>query len=306
MRVAVHRHRLAVSWSAAVRDLAFEDTPGAPWVTLPPEALRAFRGLAAQGAPLSTWQAPVMGVKCGCNEAFLVTQPRRENGATIVTTARGNVRIDADVLRPVLRGEHVRQWASRASDEWMVWTHGADGRPVRVLGEATQRWLLRWRGTLASRSDMRGTAPWWTLFRIDGARNDRPRVVWADMSRGPRALILPARSPVVPLNTCYVLPCRDDTDAAAMAALLNSPLVAAWLGAIAEPARGGYQRYLAWTVSALPLPSDWARAREVLAPLGAAAQQGVVPSETDLLVAACDAYRVGVRRMSPLVEWWWR
>jgi len=41
----------------------------------------------------------------------------------------------------------------------------------------------------------------------------------------------------VPLNSCYVLRCRDLTDAYAFSAWLNSPLAAAWLGAIAEPNR---------------------------------------------------------------------
>lgn len=306
VRMTVHRRRLAVSWRCPRADLAFDATPGAPWITLPPDAQRAFRRLAEVGAPLAQLQPPMLGLKCGCNEAFLVTHPRSEQGATIVTTARGNIRIEREILRPILRGEHVRPWQPRPSTECVIWTHGVDGRPLRTLPEATARWLGRWRGTLAERSDVRGSTAWWSLFRIDAALNDRPRVVWADMSRGPRALILPARSPVVPLNTCYVLPCRDDTDAAALATLLNTPIVAAWLASIAEPARGGYQRFLAWTVAALPLPADWARARDVLAPLGQRAMAGDIPSDTDLLAAACDAYRVSLRSVGPLVEWQWR
>jgi hypothetical protein len=111
---------------------------------------------------------------------------------------------------------------------------------------------------------------------------------------------------VVPLNTCYVLRCRDDRDAATLAALFNSPLIAAWLDAIAEPARGGYRRYLGWTMSALPLPADWDRARQVLAPLAVRAMEGASLGDTELLAAACDAYRLSVRAMSPLIEWAWR
>jgi methylase of polypeptide subunit release factors len=306
IRITVHRQRLAVTWSSPREQLGFDESRGSPWITLPPDAQRAFRRLATLGAPLSQWQSPMLGIKCGCNDAFLVSDPREEGGATIVTTARGNVRLERDLLRPILRGEQVRAWIPRPSNEWVVWTHGPDGRPLKDLPDATRRWLGRWRPTLSARSDVRGTACWWSLFRIEGAVNERPRVVWADMSRGPRALILPARSPMVPLNTCYVLPCRDDTDASALATLLNTPLVAAWLAAIAEPARGGYQRFLAWTVAALPLPANWARAREVLAPLGTRAVAGNVPSETDLLAAACDAYRVSLRSVGPLVEWLWR
>ena len=306
VRVTVHRRRLAVSWSCPSSDLTFDGTPGSPWITLPPDAQCGFRRLVEAGAPLARFQAPLLGVKCGCNEAFLVTPAHMDGDLAVVATSRGNVRVDRHLLRPVMRGEQVRPWEARASTESIIWTHGADGRPMRALPDATGRWLGRWRSTLATRSDVRGQAAWWSLFRIEAALNDRPRVVWADMSRGPRALILPARSPVVPLNTCYVLPCRDDTDAATLATLLNSPVVAAWLAAIAEPARGGYQRFLAWTVSTLPLPADWARARDVLAPLGERGLRGDPPSDSELLAAACDAYRITVRSISPLVEWQWR
>jgi hypothetical protein len=203
----------------------------------------------------------------------------------------------------VLRGEHVRRWHANGGTEWIVWTHGRDGRPLAALPPSTGRWLTRWRSTLAARSDARSNSAWWSLFRVEGARNDRPRVVWADMSRGPRATVLPAGSPVIPLNTCYVLPCRDDTDAAAFVALLNSPLTAAWLDALAEPARGGYRRYLGWTHACLPIPHDWARARDILAPLGKRGVDGGEVGDAELFAATCEAYGLGARVTAPLVEW---
>ena len=99
----------------------------------------------------------------------------------------------------------------------------------------------------------------------------------------PRAAVLPAGDPTVPLNSCYVLSCDDVCDAYALTALLNGPLAAAWLNAIAEPARGGWHRYLAWTVSLLPLPNDWARARSLLAPLTERALGGSAPTNDELL-----------------------
>ncbi|MCC6317481.1 MAG: N-6 DNA methylase [Gemmatimonadaceae bacterium] len=305
VRVTVHRRRIAISWQAPYDHLAFDGTTGAPWIVLPPDARRSFSRLAAAGTPLeaSSLGAPLLGVKCGCNEAFLVEAGAGDNDEAVVSSARGNVRVDAAMLRPVLRGEHVRRWHSAAGRECIVWTHGRDGRPLASLPPATTRWFARWRRELSSRADARPSQPWWALFRIDGARNDRPRVVWADLSRGPRATVLPAGSPVVPLNTCYVLPCRDDTDAAAFVALLNSPLAAAWLDAIAEPARGGYRRYLAWTIACLPVPTPWARARTVLAPLGARGVEGEVVGDAELLEATCAAYGVSPRSLAPLVSW---
>ena len=141
------------------------------------------------------------------------------------------------------------------------------------------------------------------LFRTESADCARTRVVWSDFGRAPRAAILPAGDPTVPLNSCYVLPCSDPVDALALAALLNSALAAAFLNAIAEPARGGWHRYLAWTVELLPLPGNWARARTILAPLAERALLGQAPTQGELLAAVTSAYRLRQEQLAPLVAW---
>jgi hypothetical protein len=92
-------------------------------------------------------------------------------------------------------------------------------------------------------------------------------------------------------------------DALALAALLNSPVIDAWVAAVAEPARGGYRRHFAWTMARVPVPDDWARAREILAPLGEAGVRGVSPSAAELMQAVLDSFRVRARTVAPLVEW---
>jgi hypothetical protein len=92
-------------------------------------------------------------------------------------------------------------------------------------------------------------------------------------------------------------------DAHAFAALLNSPLARAWLDAIAEPARGGYRRYLGWTLALLPVPSDWARARIALAAIGRAARDATPPSDSELLTAAAAAFGLSTNAVAPLVAW---
>ena len=116
-------------------------------------------------------------------------------------------------------------------------------------------------------------------------------------------MVVGANDRLVPLNTCYVVSCSTLDDAHGLAALLNSSLVAAWLNVVAEPARGGYRRYLGWTMSLLPLPSDWERARECLAPLGARALSGDVPSEEELLAGALHANEMTLADIQPLLSW---
>jgi hypothetical protein len=100
-----------------------------------------------------------------------------------------------------------------------------------------------------------------------------------------------------------VLATRDLVDAFALAALLNSPVIDAWIGAVAEPARGGYRRHFAWTMARVPVPDDWARARDILGPLGAGACDGAAVSRAELMTAVLDAFRVRARTIAPLVEW---
>jgi hypothetical protein len=127
--------------------------------------------------------------------------------------------------------------------------------------------------------------------------------VWPDIGRAPRAAVLPAGDPRVPLNSCYVAACPTADDALALAALLNGPLAAAWLNVLAEPARGGYHRYLGWTTALLPLPRRWAETRAPLARLGARGAAGDPPSAAELLDAALDAYGLRFPAVAPLVAW---
>ena len=85
--------------------------------------------------------------------------------------------------------------------------------------------------------------------------------------------------------------------------LLNSPIAAAWLAALAEPARGGYRRFLGWTVSLLPLPGPWDRARQHLIRVGERALLGQAPSDAELLEATALAYGLRVSAVNALLDW---
>src|SRR4029078_9797121 len=147
----------------------------------------------------------------------------------------------------IVRGEGIQPWRIDGDDEYVVWTHDARGVPVKRLSPGAARWLNPWRRQLAARADNR-TGRWWSLYRTDAARTDRPRVLWADLGKSPRATILHAGDPTVPLNSCYVAICADDVDARTLATILNSPIAEAWLRARAAPARGGESRFLALTL----------------------------------------------------------
>ena len=293
-------------WHVSQRELPFDDSPGAPWLLLPREIREAFDVLRSHGTPLGDTAIgpPLLGVKCGRNAAFVVKCTAVDGGvAQVIGSDSRRGAIAVEYLRPVLRGEGLVPWRREASDELIVWTHDARGRPLAQLPPALASWLSPWRHDLSRRSDARRAHRWWTLFRTDGASADRPRVVWGDVGRSPRAAVIDAGDPVVPLNSCYVARCRDETDAFALAAWLNGPIARAWLAALAEPARGGYHRYLAWTLALLPLPRDWDRARLVLRPFAEHARDGSTPNDSALVEAALDALDMRHRDVAPLLAW---
>jgi hypothetical protein len=312
--VAVARGTGIAAFSVHRSSLSLDGDPSAPWILLPPPARAAFDALRCAGPALgdSSIGRPTLGVKCGCNAAFLVQAVEHDDDRATVTAAGRTGMIERGMLRPVLRGEDIlaasEDQPGRASlgasrVDRIVWTHGEDGAPLRVLPPATARWMSHWRRRLEARGDARRSQHWWTLFRTDAARYDTPRVAWADIGRTLRSEVLAAGDPTVPLNSCYVLRTPSEVDAWALHTLLTSPIAGAWLDTLAEPARGGFRRFLGWTVAALPVPADWNRARNSLAEIGRSRAQGVSISPDDTMRVVARAYGIPRGDVQPLLDW---
>ncbi|HEX5438872.1 MAG TPA: DNA methyltransferase [Gemmatimonadaceae bacterium] len=304
---ALHRRDGALRWTLPQERLSLDADPASPWLSAPSEVRAAFDRLARAGTPLADGMLgrPALGLKCGCNEAFLVRASTIDPHSELVRVENGRRSglVERALLRPLVRGEGVSPWVRSPSDDHLLWTHSPDGSPLTRLPPHAERWLAPYKRVLQARTDFRGRMPWWSLFRTGTASSRTARVVWADLSRSPRACVLPAGDPSVALNSCYVLACSTLEDAQAFAALLNSALAAAWLHLLAEPARGGYRRYLAWTVALLPVPREWTDARARLAPLAARALRQESVSDAELLEAAVRAYHVRAADMAPLIAW---
>jgi hypothetical protein len=293
-----------VKWNAPAYSLPFDQTRGSPWVLLPPRARLAFETLKRAGRSFSiAFGRPLLGVKTGCNAAYVVRVDAMEGEVAMISSGPHHGLIERELLRPLVRGEGLTAWHLTGNREYVVWPHEVNGSPRKVLPPLARKWLSLFRDQLAVRADLRGRLPWWAVFRTESARHDHPRVVWADFGVATRALVIDAGKSMVPLNSCYAVSCNTQDDAYALAALLNSPLAPAWLNVLAEPARGGYRRYLGWTVSLLPVPSDCTRARRVLSPLGERGMAGDVPSDAELLAAAVDAYGLNLKDVQALLSW---
>ncbi len=284
---AGHTHDFRIATHA----LAASPEPGAPWRIVPDTVRHAANLLNASG---SRWldtvlPSPTLGVKTGCNDAFLIDDSAIPDALRPWT-------------RPVLRGDHVQAWHCRELQTSIVIPHDDNGLILKRLPAPLARHFAPHERALVARTDLRPREPWWTLFRTDLIANAGWRVVWADIGRTLRATVLPPHTTTVPLNTCYGVRLHDPVDAHTLAALLNAPTTTAFLSLIAEPARGGYHRFLGWTVQALPIP-PWHRAREVLAPIAARARRGETVNADTLHHSTLDAYGITHTQVAPLLDW---
>ena len=281
------------------------DGPGSPWLLLPGAVRKAFDRVTRAGVPLrvTPFGRPQLGVKTGCNDAYLVRVDAVDGDIARISGSERSGVIERSLLRPVIRGESLARWKASKPGEYIVWPHDDDAHPLRALPALARAWLVPFRDALSRRTDLHDAQRWWSVFRTEGATFDQPRVIWADFGLHPRAMVIAENDRFVPLNTCYVVRIPKVVDAFALAAILNGPLATAWLNAIAEPARGGYRRYLGWTMAMLPVPTRWGRVREVLSPLAERAMEGDIPSDSDLLDAALDAYLLRREMVQPLLDW---
>lgn len=288
--------------------LSLDGDPSAPWLLLPPAVRSAFDALRAAGPALgdSSLGRPTLGVKCGCNAAFLVRAIEHDDDTATIFANGRTATIERTMLRPALRGEdvgRVGQVTDPHGDLRIIWTHGPDGLPLRTLPPAAARWLAHSRRRLEQRKDARARQPWWTLFRTGAARHERARVVWADISRQLHPHVLAAGDPTVPLNSCYAMHTTSPDDAWALSTLLASPLATAWFAALAEPARGGFHRYMGWTVATLPVPRQWISVRTMLAAYARRNPAHTASSTREYLELMCRVYDLPADSVLPFVQW---
>ena len=209
-----------------------------------------------------------LGVKTGLNQVFL--NPPGD--------------IEPKFLRWALRGRDIKPFRCYPRVR-LLWTHDALGHPLSCLPPRAQAHLNQHADALRSRRDFQ-REPFWTVFRAAPAAAQY-RVVWSDLSRQLKAAALTTRndSQCIPLNTCYVAPVATALQAHALAAWLNSTWIRAVAVLGAVPAAGGFFRFNAAVVTALPLPPAVLADRD-LAQLALQGRAGnTVEREIDALVA---------------------
>lgn len=279
-----HRVRTTLGLDEAVTVAQERLKGGGPWILVRDELQAALTSLQAEHPRCGDRFTCHLGLKTGANPIFL-----------------GPADVEPSLLRWAIRGRDVRAFAAEGRTR-LLWTHGADGRPLPRLPPRAAAYLAAHERVLRGRADYDGGPPW-TLFRT-GPATAAHRVIWADLARRLSAAALSGamHAESVPLNSCYVAVARNGAEARRLAAWFNCSWIRAAARLGATPAIGGFIRLNARTVSALPLPSSVLTDPELDALARAASRGEQVQHDLDCITArhlglsrsACRALRTVV------------
>jgi hypothetical protein len=258
-----HRVRVRLGAPASPLDPAQTSLGAPPWRLGAGPARPVLERLEHEHPRLGDRFRCQLGVKTGLNQVFL--DPGLD--------------VEAHLLRWALRGRDVKPFRAEPRQR-LLWPCDESGRALPVLPSGAARAIAPHLGVLRRRADHDGGVPW-TLFRT-GPASAPHRVVWSDLARRLTAVALtgPADRHIIPLNTCYVIAVSDGPTALRLAGWLNCTWVRVIAAASAEPASGGFSRFNARVMSALPLPTAALASHDLL--VHARAGAGATLRQSDL------------------------
>lgn len=221
----------------STQSLPASEDPRDVWPLVDPALAGVLRALLALPR-LEEQYRPRLGVKTGSNRVFVRSAAARPGWV------------------PCVRGADVRPMQARSGASILLTHDPETGEPVEALSDEQREWIEAHRERLMRRADARPGRPLWELFRIRRGGFGH-RVVWRDISRVLEAtpLVPVADGGAVHLNTCYAVHVPNRAAALRLALWLNLEPARFVARALAEPARGGFRRYLAGNVGRIPVPS---------------------------------------------------
>ncbi len=157
-----------------------------PWAVLSLDELNIKRKIEDVGKPLKDWDVNIyMGIKTGCNEAFIIDEAKRE------------LLIDQDpksveIIRPILRGKDIKRYCTRPSGFYILATsydldipnkYPAIYEHLESIGKQIELGKIKVKGKgLFSRDDQGEN--WWNLRACAYYKEfDKEKIVWQEIVR---------------------------------------------------------------------------------------------------------------------------
>ena len=133
------------------------------WVILSPIEQSIKRKIESVGTPLKDWNINIYrGVLTGCNEAFIITEEKREEILQNCISKEEKQRT-AELIRPILRGRDIKRYGYEWAGLWLINTHnGVKGHypPIDIKDyPAIKQHLDQYWDKISSRDD-KGITPY--------------------------------------------------------------------------------------------------------------------------------------------------
>jgi len=214
----------------------------------------------------------IFGIAMGCitaaNSVFFVRnfKPTDEKGIVLVETLGDDkVKIEKEMLRPLLRGRNVDEWSYNV-ENYVIWTHDDDGEILEELPAHTADYLEKHKATLVTRKTwqvsgpMKAGAPFWIIGNADKAVA-KGKVTWQEIAKKVEALYLPtthhdqelgSRKLVVDHKT-FFLESTSKKVGVALTGFLNSVLANAYVAAFVTRTGAEYGNFSSWVIGLLPI-----------------------------------------------------
>ena len=237
------RHSLAFT-------IGHGELKGKTWAFVPSGRSAAYQKMAQAGVPLAEYIGGAIhyGIKTGLNEAFYVDLTQRDQLANSSPEAEQRI-------KHLIRGEHVRKWVVRTSDEFILYLpHGVDTVGMKAILEH----LCPYKQRLESRATKQ---QWYELQQPQIASVScytGPKLIYPQIMVNPRFAI--DRSGGYINQKCFALASED----LFLLAVLNSACVWDLLCAQSPSLRGGYIEPRREIVLDIPIPQADVHQRDEL------------------------------------------
>lgn len=208
------------------------------------------------GKPLTEFTKikPLMGIKTGFNDAFLIDTPTRNNLVSVEPVC-------SEIIRPYVRGQDIDRWQADWTGLWMIamkssgdypWPWADSGSEAEETFSKTYPVLCnhfkKYEGILRKRQDQ--GRYWWELRTCSyWSSFDSPKILYQDITWR-SSFNLDSRK-TLSNNTVYFLPTNDLWTLAT----LNSPAAWAFSWRMAQHGKDEALRFFTSFIEKFPIPS---------------------------------------------------
>ena len=203
-------------------ECAFSDA--ASWVILNPIELSIKNKIEKVGVPLKDWDIKIYrGILTGCNEAFIISEQRRNEILSWCRNESEKHRTD-ELIRPILRGRDIKRYGYSFANLYLIASH--NGIPDKNIPRinideypAVKRHLDQYWDKISKRADM-GDTPY--NLRSCAYMDDfsKQKIVWGEISDRTK-FALDSNGDFMPEATSFLL---TGNNLEYLVCFLNSPL----------------------------------------------------------------------------------